>query len=167
MFKCYTNGHYSFFFSVSLSKSGEVYIWGVQSGGPLQPAMLYGNFCSQRIIDVHCFCDHAVVVTESGSVHCFVLSEVFAGQNSHISRAAAQHRPVESLLPFNIQRVWILPVDQCSPFNCNCCIVGLTDKGALYVCPAPSNQSRWMHHMGAVLIKGLDGKKSCVPFLLI
>ncbi len=37
--------------------------------------------------------------------------------------------------------------------------MGLTDKGALYVCPAPSNQQRWMHHMGAVLIKGLDGKQ--------
>ena len=142
---------------VALSKNGEIYIWGVQSGGP-QQAMLFSNFCSQRIVDVHCCFDHAAVVTEAGSVHCFLLSEAFGSQNSHISRAAAaQHNPVESMLPYNIQRVWLLPVDHCNPFSCNCCIVGLTDKGILYVCPAPSNQQRWMHHVGAILIKGLDG----------
>ena len=142
---------------VALSKNGEIYIWGVQSGGP-QQAMLFSNFCSQRIVDVHCCFDHAAVVTEAGSVHCFLLSEAFASQNSHISRAAAaQHNPVESMLPYNIQRIWLLPVDHCNPFSCNCCIVGLTDKGILYVCPAPSNQQRWMHHVGAILIKGLDG----------
>ncbi len=89
---------------MALSKIGEVYIWSVQSGGPLQPANLYANFSSQRIVDVHCCCDHAVVVTEAGSVHCFILSEAFGSQSSHISRAAAQHSPVESLLPYNIQR---------------------------------------------------------------
>lgn len=143
-----------------MSEDGDIYIWGVQPGGQLQQAMLFGNICSQRIVDVHCCSDHAVVVTEAGSVHCFHLSEAFGSQNSHISRAAAtQQSPVEALLQYNIQRVWLLPLDQCNPFNCNCCIVGLTDKGVLYVCPAPFNQQRWMHHMGAMSIKGLEGDK--------
>lgn len=147
-------------YGVALSEDGDIYIWGVQPGGQLQQAMLFGNICSQRIVDVHCCSDHAVVVTEAGSVHCFHLSEAFGSQNSHISRAAAtQQSPVEALLQYNIQRVWLLPLDQCNPFNCNCCIVGLTDKGVLYVCPAPFNQQRWMHHMGAMSIKGLEGRR--------
>lgn len=144
---------------LALSKSGEVYVWGFQSGGSLQTAVLYANFGSNKIVDIHCCSDHAVVVTEAGSVQCFVLSEAYGSRNSHIARAVSQHSPVQALLPFHVQRVWIFSIDDCNTFNCNCCIVALTDKNGLYVCPSPSNHQRWVHHLGAIQIKDLDGKK--------
>ena len=150
---------YTFSIRAALTRNGEIYIWSVQSNCHSQSAILYANLCSQKIVDISCYNDHAAAVTDSGSVHFFGLNEAYGSQNSHISRAAAHHVPVEPLFHHSVQRVWILPVDQCSPFSCSCCIIGLTDKGALYVCPAPTNQQRWMHHAGAILIKGLEGKK--------
>lgn len=168
--RCLSNTFTFLLCRAALSKSGEIYVWSAQPGASLQPAVLYPNFSSQKVVDVYCCSDHAVVVTETGSVQCFVLSEAFGSRNSHIARAAAQHNVVQALQSHTIHKVWLLAVDRCNPFSCNCCIVALTDKGALYVCPAPSNQQRWMHHLGAVLIKGLDGINfndfiSIYPFL--
>lgn len=157
---------YNFSFRAGISKVGEIFIWSSQSESSMQSAIVYPIVGNEKVVDIHCHSDHAVAVTEAGRVHYFLLSEAFGSRKSHIARAASHHCVIQSLEPHNVQRVWLLPVDECNSSNCNCCIVALTDKTTLFVCPVPSNQQRWMHHVGAVLIQGLDGKYwSCFSFI--
>ncbi len=92
-----------------------------------------------------------------------MLSEAYGTRRGHISCASAQPVLLEPLQGLNIRRAWILPIGQCHPYHCKCCVIGLTCEGALYSCPFPSNQQRWVHN-GAVLIKGLEGKSLLINF---
>ena len=151
-------------FGCALTQKGEIFVYGAPVNGTSQPAVHFPHFRGQGVVDVHCCFNHGVVVTETGLVRCFELSEAHgsSGSGGHISAAAAQPKTIEPLSGLGVQRAWILPVSHCYPYqSCSCCIVGLTEAGALYVCPAPFNQQRWVHQMGpgAVLIKGIEGSK--------
>lgn len=142
----------------ALSRNGQIYVWSVPLDGLPQPVTKLAYPRLPKIVDVHCFYNHGVLVTETGATEHFMLSEAFGSSNSHISIAASQPCPIQPLVGMNVQRAWILPIERCYPYHCNCCIVALTTEGDLCVCSAPSNQQRWMQRMGAVFFKGLEGK---------
>ena len=126
-----------------------------------QPPTFYTSLRSQQVVDVHCSNNHSVAVTDAGFVCFFSLSEAFGASGGHISSAAAQYTQLEAVLGLHVKKSWILPLAQCFPYHCSCCVVSLvisaTGSHELYVCAAPSNQQRWMQHLGAVSISGLDG----------
>lgn len=130
-------------------------------------AVPYVNLRSQRIVAVECAHNHGIAVSDSGAVHSFTLSEAYGSNNSHISCAAAQYISIEGFQTLTILRTWILPMGQCNyPFNCNCCVVGLTSSGELYVCPMPSNQHGWFQQVRSCFIEGLEGINSIHGIML-
>lgn len=145
-----------------MTKHGEVLIWNVTPMKPIQTAIPYANLRSQHIVAIECAHNHGIAISESGSVHSFMLSEAYTSNNSHISCAAAQYTLIEGFQTQTIKRTRILPMGQCNyPFNCNCCIVGLTFYGELYVCPMPSNQHGWFQQIRSCFIDGLEGINIC------
>lgn len=152
-----------FSYRCALTLSGEVYVYNAptNSSTPSSTALLT-SLRSEKIIDVHCCFNHAVVVTGTGAVRSFELNEAHGrSSDSHISSVAAQPKTIDALSGMGVQRAWILPLSTCHPGHyCSCSIVGLTEGGELYICPAPFNQQRWAQLMGpgAVLIKGLEGE---------
>ena len=134
-------------------------MWSGHVGVQHQAPAFCSSLRSLCIVDVQCSNNHAVVVADTGCVYYLALNEAFSSGASHIGSVVAQYTQVEAVLGLNIKRAWLLPLGQCLPYSCNCCIVLLTDVGELYICAAPPNQQRWVQQLRAELITGLESKK--------
>ena len=148
------------FIRVAVTENGQVYTFNspqLLSAHHQQPQAQLTFSASLRsnqqhdglvVVDVHCALNHGACAYETGDVGCFVLND--------------SSQPLTALQPasaLNVQRVWILPAADCLSLDrCACWVVLLTkDSRSLYVCAAPSNKNRWMHHLGAVPVTGLQG----------